>query len=268
MNLKEFDIVTEGIGDGMVTLYHGSEHLFKTLEPTALDFGNAFVKPGWSLFCWKTYEEACSWAVWRAVSWYLTELKDSGKIAEDAKLSKYITWDPGKSRAKMTQSGFDFIKSTMIANPNIKYPYGYVYTLKSKRKYVSIGNDASHKEYTTREPHIKPEHIDKIKINEENIMKHILILPDDEYQRFNSKESWDWMNRGLTSLLLTRDFSYNGMVNMPSLNRIRKDMRDGLLKPGDDLEAYMYKKGVSIAHLSPLKRIKLQMTGLKKGREY
>lgn len=37
---------------------------------------------------------------------------------------------------------------------------------------------------------------------------------------------------------------------------------------GDDLEAYMYKKGVSIAHLSPLKRIKLQMTGLKKGREY
>ena len=268
MNLKEFDIVTESIGDGVITLYHGSEHLFKTLEPTALDFGNAFVKPGWSLFCWKTYEEACSWAVWRAVSWYLSDLQESGKLAADIKTSKYITWDQAKSRAKMTQSGFDFIKSTMIANPNSKYPYGYVYTFKTKRKYVSIGNDASHKEYTTREQHIKPIRIDKIKINEENIMKHILLVSDEEFNYRNSKEDWDWMNRGLTSLFLTRDYTYNSLVNKSAANQIWEDIHNGLLKPGDDLEEYMYKKRISIAHLSPLKRLKLQAVGLRKGREY
>ena len=268
MNLNEFDIVTESVGDGMITLYHGSEHLYNSLEPTALDFGNAFVKPGWSLFCWKTYEEACSWAVWRAVSWYLIELKDCGKIEDSVKLSRYIIWDPNRSMAKMTQSGFDFIKSTMVANPNSKYPYGYVYTFKSKRKYVSIGNDASHKEYTTREQHIKPERVDKIKINEENIMKHVLLLPDDEYQKFNTKEDWDWMNRGLISLLLTRDFTYNVLVNSPSIAKIREDMQSGELKPGMDLERYMYKRNISIAHLSPLKRLKLQAAGLRKGREY
>ena len=268
MNLKEFDVITESIGDSTVTLYHGSEHLYDTLEPTALDFGNAFVKPGWSLFCWTTYEEACSWAVWRAISWYLGDVQNTGKISADIRTSRYIIWDQGKSRAKMTQSGFDFIKATMAANPNASYPYGYVYTLKSKRKYVSIGNDASHKEYTTREQHIKPERIDKIKINEENIMKHVLLMSDDDFQRHNSKEDWDWMNRGLTSLLLTRDFTYNTLVNKPGVRQIREDMWSGFLKPGDDLEEYMYRKGITIAHLSPLKRIKLQAAGLKKGREY
>ena len=57
-------------------------------------------------------------------------------------------------------------------------------------------------------------------------------------------------------------------MNLREFDVVTEGVGDGLLKPGDDLEAYMYKKGVSIAHLSPLKRIKLQMTGLKKGREY
>ena len=143
-----------------------------------------------------------------------------------------------------------------------------MYTFKTNLKYVSIGNDASHKEYTTREKHIKPEQIDKIEINEDNIQKYVLLLSDNDYQQFNTKEEWNWMNRGLISLFLTRDFSYNGMVNMPSLNKIRKDMKNGNLKPGDDLEEYLYKKSISIAHLSPFERLKLQNVGLNKGRQY
>ena len=268
MNLNEFDAITESIGDGMITLYHGATELYKTLEPIALDFGNAFVKPGWSLFCWKTYEEACGWAVWKALFRYLRRLRETGKIAPDAKLSQYIAWDPDKSRIKMTQSGFDFIKTMMSTNPVKSDICGYVYTFKSRRKYVSIGNDASHKEYTTREQHIKPDRIDKIPINEETIQNHALMLSEEDYIKFNTREDWDWFNRGLTSIFLTRDFTYNGMVNMPSINFIRRAMERGTLKPGDDLEKFMYKNGISIAHISPLKRIELQTMGLKKGREY
>lgn len=268
MNINEFSVAQESLIDGKITLYHGATELYKTLEPTALDFGNAFTKPGWSLFCWKTYEEACGWAVWKSLWRYLRGLREAGKIAPDVKLSQYITWDPEKSRIKMTQSGFNFIKSTMSTNPIKNNIYGYVYTFRSDRKYVSIGNDASHKEYTTRESHIKPDRIDKIPINEETIQKHALLLSENDYNKSNTREDWDWFNRGLTSLLLTRDFTYNSIVNSGNIDKIRKDMENGRLKPGDDLNEYMYRRNISIAHLSPIQRIKLQTFGLQKGRPY
>ena len=264
MNLKEFDIVTESIGDGTVTLYHGSANLYKTLEPVALDFGNAFQKPGWSLFCFKKKDIAISWAIMRTLYQLLREMKRRNK--EINQFNDFFIWNGSKCKLIINGGRLYELVEYMEEVPM----KGYVYALKPHISHISFGNDSAHPEYTVRENHIKPTEISTIQLSKSNITKYCDIIDEDQYIKFrdNIKNQWSWMSRGLLSLLITNDWSYNLMENTENVKKIRDDISAGILKPGDDLEKYMTDKGIRLMNISPLKRIKLQMTGLKKGREY
>lgn len=262
MNINDFCKATESLKPTLVTLYHGSEKFFKILEPTGLDFGNAFVKPGWSLFCWKTYEEAYCWAVMRALHNVLREMKRRGAPINSC--TDFCIRDPKTNKILINGGRFDELTEYMKQVSS----YGYVYTFKAHINHVSIGNDSSHQEYTVRENHIKPTKIEKISLSKANIDKYCDIIDESKYNDYTSniKNNWDCMGRGLVSLLLTNDWSYNMFYNNATIKKIRKDMRDGILNPGDDLEKYMYEKNISIAYLSPSQRVKMKVVGLYKGR--
>lgn len=264
MNINEFSVAQESLIDRTITLYHGTAELYKTLEPISLDFGNAFVKPGWSLFCWKTYDEAYCWAMMRALHNVVREMKRRG--APISSCTNFCIRDPKTNKILINGGRFDELTEYMKQVPS----YGYVYTFKAHINHVSFGNDSSHQEYTVRENHIKPTKIEKITLSKANMDKYCVILDESKYNDYTSniKNNWDYMSRGLMSFLLTNDWSYNMFYNSATIKKIRKDMSDGILNPGDDLEKYMYEKNISIAHLSPSQRVKMKVVGLHKGRQY
>ena len=258
MNVNEFDVVIENILDTKVTLYHGSDTLYKTLEPVALDLGNTFQKPGWSLFCFKEKDIAINWAIMRALCQLLREMKR--KNAPIDKFDDFFIWNGSSCKLVINGGNMDKLSQYMTSVPT----KGYVYTVNVKASSISFGNDAGHPEYTVRENHIKPTKIDKIMLTKSNITKYCDILDESQYINFkdNIKSQWNWMSRGLLSLLLTNDWSYNVMYNKENIKRIRSDISNGILKPGDDIEMYLHKNNLTISHISPFQRVKMQATGL------
>ena len=91
MNVNNFCEATESIRFPTVTLYHGSGKKYEMLQPVSLDLGNAFQKPGWSVFCWDNYKAAHSWSIMRGIGLTLATLKQNGIIQ---RTSDYIIWDP------------------------------------------------------------------------------------------------------------------------------------------------------------------------------
>ena len=255
MNLKEFDVATEGIMDGKITLYHGSANLYKTLESVALDFGNALQKPGWSLFCFKEKDIAISWAIMRTLYQLLREMKRRNK--EINQFNDFFIWNGSTCRLVVNGGRFDELITYMEMVPM----KGYVYTVTPHISHVSFGNDSAHPEYTVREDHIKPIKTDIITLSKSNILKYCDVMNENQYINFrdNIKDQWNWMSRGLLSLLITNDWSYNLMENNKDVMQIRNDISTGKLKPGDDIEKYLKTNNLSIVKLSPAKRIMLQL---------
>ncbi len=256
---KGLMVANESIFNSSMILYHGSGELYDVLEPVALDLGNMLQKPGWSLFCFKKKEYATSWALMRALHKLVHEMKRRNTSV--SAYDDYFSWSKNGycviNRGKLGE-----LKKFMRQLST----QGFVYTITVNRENVSFGNDSSHPEYTVRENHIKPSHIQEIKLNMTNIENHCRILNESDYLDFKLQmiNDWDWMSRGLVSLLMVNDWSYNMIVNEPAIRKIRGDISSGILKPGDDIEKYISDNHVSLAQLKPMKRIKYKLMGMDK----
>ena len=258
MNINEFCEAVESFNFPTVTLYHGSNKKYDMLQPVALDLGNTFQKPGWSIFCWDNYKAAYSWSVMRGIGLGLTKLRENNEIS---RVSDYIVWDPKRSLTIVSETKVHEFKE-ILKKYNIDCT-GYVYTFKVPINKISIGNDSGHKEYTTREKNIVPIKIDEVHIDWKNFNKFVNIVPDTYYNKIANtpKEKWKWFNRGLVSLFITNEWTYNVLYNKSTIRKIRSDMRDGSLNPGDDIEKYLSDNNLEIKKLTPLKRIKYQIGG-------
>ena len=69
------EVATESFLGGKIRLYHGSASKFKIIKPTAIDLGNTFSEPGWSIFTFKDYDKAYNWAVYMALEYFISKMK-------------------------------------------------------------------------------------------------------------------------------------------------------------------------------------------------
>ena len=212
-------------------IYHGSTYLIDKFVPMSLDLGNATQEPGWSTFAFADYTLALRFGLMRAIQKVKEYYKDRCKDV-------VCSWSVVDKKPFISSDQYKFMKPLIM---NFKY---YVYTIDSTNLDLGIGNDENFPEVTFRESGIVPESTDVIKIDEPLLKEHLLILPGDmtieEYTSSQEKMMNRAHNRGWYAIMMTKDYN-NGLASA----QLQKAVRDGYLKPGDDISTYMSKRGIA-----------------------
>ena len=254
------DYFSESLGLGKVRLYHGSDEKLKMLKPIGLDLGNTFNKPGWSIFTFKNYDYAATWAAYVSLKKgmrYLYSTDRQFKRDIDKYFDTYmpVAYDTSTNEAVLCQD----IIPALFKSMNGLVKYYYVYTMDVDRKYVSIGNDSTLDEYTVR-TEVIPTKIDKYAICKENISDIFKIVSYEEYNNSLSRNANSFMRRGFLSLFMNRDFEWYG-YHASSNNDIRilyQAITDKKLKPGMDIEEWCYNRGIDLPKISIIDRLSMQ----------
>lgn len=211
-------------------IYHGSTYLIDKFVPMSLDLGNATQEPGWSTFAFADYTLALRFGLMRAIQKVKEYYKDRCKDV-------VCSWSAVDKKPFISSDQYKFMKPLIM---NFKY---YVYTIDSTDLDLGIGNDENFPEITFRESGVVPESTDVIKIDEPLLKEHLLILPGDmtieEYTSSQEKMMNRAHNRGWYAIMMTKDYN-NGLASA----QLQKAVRDGYLKPGDDISTYMSKSGI------------------------
>lgn len=212
-------------------IYHGSTYLIDKFVPMSLDLGNATQEPGWSTFAFADYTLALRFGLMRAIQKVKEYYKDRCKDV-------VCSWSAVDKKPFVSSDQYKFMKPLIM---NFKY---YVYTIDSTDLDLGIGNDENFPEITFRESGVVPESTDVIKIDEPLLKEHLLILPGDmtieEYTSSQEKMMNRAHNRGWYAIMMTKDYN-NGLASA----QLQKAVRDGYLKPGDDISTYMSKSGIA-----------------------
>lgn len=223
------------------TLYHGDVKKFKTLKPVAIDFGNMFQKPGWSIFFFKDKRAAEQWAIHRMLSKILPK-----KFQHDDEI--YFIFDPKRNRVVVDKSMFNDFINALEKHPNNKC---YVYTCHIPRENVGMGNDSQLEEYTCRID-IKKFELEEITLTPENCKRYITFVTDNELQNIVDQNRTNL--RGLIpSMLLINDFAYQWDNNQKLFDKM---FHDNPPKPGDDLDKWMNDNRVNFKKYYPHERMK------------
>lgn len=231
----------------MVTLYHGSENDYPYLLAMGMDFGNLLQKPGWSLFVSPDKSFTYKWALFRAIR---MARKNNNRLEAN------IIWNPKLKTYSITEKTFEAMKD-LFDNGKIE---AYVYTINVPRDIVGIGNDSQHDERTIRTSEkINYQLKERIVVTEEIAREHGHVVTENQFyaeERYYRKKPLVF-NRGVSSLLMTRDYSYQNKENKAALNAIFSALNDGSLRPGDDIEKFLKSKGLKIKSIGLLKRLLL-----------
>lgn len=212
-------------------LYHGSTYLIEEFKPMSLDLGNAQQEPGWSTFAFADYTLALRFGLMRAIQ----KVKDYyGDRCKDV----ICSWNVEDKKPFISAEHYKLMKPLIT---DFKY---YVYTIDATDLDVGIGNDENFPEYTFRESGVVPESTDIIKIDETLLEQNLIVLPINtdtkEYSSTQERSINGKHNRGWYAVMMTKDYN-NGLASA----QLQKAVKDGKLKPGDDISVYMSKKGIS-----------------------
>lgn len=243
-------------------LYHGSNLDLDHLEASAVDFGNTFNKPGWSLFAWADKEKAIYWAVFtffdRLIRGdqfhkeYIEFIKDP---ANDVKWSHLWYWpdDCCFVQDKLAKFFLEKCKENDIDR------YVYIYTIDGTKYQYSIGNDSEHAEYTIRSKdkiHFKKK--EKIEVTEALLNKYHIMATTDTL-RMKSRDmakkhgtARGEFKRGFLSIFMNHDFLYQDRA---LVKRIYRDIKNGVLKPGDDIDAYLKENHLKFDNITLFTRL-------------
>lgn len=206
-----------------IKLYHGSPYKLEVLKPIGLDLGNRLQKPGWSIFMWKTREEALIWALMKKCQ----QLKNVFKEQGVSKFHAYWNYENDKVMMRCTdEKGF---RKYCMDNQVITY----IYTVRENIFNLGIGNDKTHDEYTIRGKEVKPINTEEIIINDEVIDNYITFVDDVKMARINNDVFTGKynMHRGLLALLIDNGVHDNRIKYKEIITKIKKKE----IKPGDDL---------------------------------
>lgn len=208
------------------TLYHGSINKYDILKPLGVDFGNIFQKPGWSLFCWDNYRNAERWAV-LTFSVCSNEINTIIKKYGNEKIEyRFIDDNNG---IIMTKESLNNIDKYILKKKNT---YIYVYEFDYPVYKIGVGNTKHLDEYTIRD-NIKDFKLHKIKVTKELITKYVKIVDKIDYDK---KYDIKYMRYGkISKMIYNREF----IDNMDIYDKLRIDMDNGKLKPGDKLNKYI-----------------------------
>ena len=231
--------------------YHGSDKKIEIFKPYAFDLGNTLQNFGWSTFCFKDYNYTKGFTIMRCIQHYY----DSVLTNENKEYlhENRCTWDFVNEKPITTKEGLNFIKSNMIGTEIFIH-----YIDSSKLKIKGIGNDATHDEYTFRDPNVVPYKIEKIIFSKELLEQCIMIVEDvNKYRDYLVKISNNY-NRGFLSLFITYDYT----LNRDEIEKIIVAINKGTIKIGDNLYDFIKENNVIIKKIPIFKRIKKSILGM------
>lgn len=223
-------------------IYHGSIKKFNIIKPIGYDLGNIFLEPGWSVFCWRNKFYAESWAIFQLLRKIKKEEKGKNRLK--------INWDVREMKSLITSDNKNIIKNH----------YGritYVYSANVPFYKVFPGNDSTQDEYTIREE-IKPYRVEELILNEETLNKYIKITTKEEINKYlNDFENKLYLNkRGILSYLMTKDYTIN--LDTKVVESLEIGLKDGTLKPGENILMFLKNKGIEIKRVSIINRLKIR----------
>ena len=212
-------------------LYHGSTYLIEEFKPMSLDLGNAQQEPGWSTFAFADYTLALRFGLMRSIQ----KVKD---YYRERCIYVVCSWDVENKKPFISAEHYKLMKPLIT---DFKY---YVYTIDATNLDVGIGNDENFPEYTFRESGVVPENTDIIKIDGTLLEQNLIVLPVntdiDEYSSTQERSINGKHNRGWYAVMMTKDYN-NGLASA----QLQKAVKDGKLKPGDDIALYMRENGIA-----------------------
>lgn len=231
---KVSNILTESsvvIPDGK--LYHGSTFHITEFKPMSLDLGNTFNPPGWSTFCFDTFDMARYFGFYRALTKYFWYTKH--EIDENIDVP-YTCVDIPSGKTVISS------KCKLVLDNELNVPIVFfVYTLDASNLNVSFGNDSKFPEYTFRDSGIKPEQTTVIEVTINELNDYVIVVDDVKSYETTMLTSMNTpMFGNQYKALLTHDYS-----NDSAASKLAKAVEDGKLKPGDDVEKYMLDNGIS-----------------------
>lgn len=198
-----------------ITLYHGSVHDIrdKHLTPSGINVGaTKFSTPRWSTYYWDNYDSAVSWAI----TWAIDK---AGLSVMYRPNQKTLVAADGCTKA-------EFYEGLLGLNLDI-----FVYEVRVPISKLEIGSAPSIKEYTiSEEVDIYKKH--KFKLTLDLIMKHV---------EMSDLETMNKMYVKVKDLPSARN-KLLGMIlsnfRDPHRRIIKKDIKSGKVKIGDDLSTY------------------------------
>lgn len=239
---------------GKIRLYHGADSKYKILKPLGLDLGNTFTKPGWSVFAFKTYDEALNWAVYCSLGTTVNALREVDKTfkRETDNLPSHIAEFDARSGIAVVDQA---IIPPLFKALKGRYFKSFVYTLDVDRKYVSIGNDSSINEYTIRSS-VVPTKVDEYDIDETNFAEFYQVVSSYTMDKVLTNNKNAYGNRGFLSIFMNRDFVYHAYQSSnPTASKLYEAIRTKKLKPGDDILEFCEKYGINLAKVSFIDRL-------------
>lgn len=285
MNINDFCIACEGARDKTQIFWHStgyvSDEELKTgiLKPHSLDLGNAFNKPGLSIYMWKTYNEAVTWSVYDMLcqfQYWLSELREMNSLTtgniydeifeKDQMLKDYdnftfeIWWDRNKRKCIIPARDSDELNNAMKYFDKHEISH-IMLMLQTRSKYVSIGQTAALKEYTTRDPETKILDVVKIRIDKKLIKESCEVVPDAYFDDQYAICDASLMNRGLASFFNVNEFEFNRRFNNDNIYKLKQAALRGEVQTEKDVAEYMKKNNIKILKLNPIERVRLAMRG-------
>lgn len=214
-------------------LYHGTTAVIDKFKPMSLDIGNINQKPGWSTFCFADYNLAKRFGLMRLIQSVTSKLDETRTDPKWKNL--HCEWNVGTCRPFVNRQNF---------NPNLfigeKF---YIYTIAAERlKELGVGNDSKLPEYTFRDSDIAPDAVETLEVTRTMLLEDVMIVDDFGYvkvanDRAIADGSWESSCR---RAMLNRDYNEDSVVG-----KLEKAVQSGELKPGDDIEEFMNRKGWS-----------------------
>lgn len=284
MTIFDFESACEGLLNGTKTFWHatvGVPDYIKAgdhMKPVSIDFGNAMQKPGKSIFMWKSEAEAKTWIAGLLLTnfnEYLGEIEEhktinfescykhifpKDKMLLDDDLYVESWWDRVKCKWIIPErSKNSFMKAIEYFD---KHPiYGYELQIETRSKYVSIGQTATLKEYTTRDPESIIKQIKKVRANKSFFMSSCEVVPDKYYDETDAICDASLMNRGILSFLNTNEYDKNSRYS-DTVGDIRSDFYSGKME-NDDVNGYLKKNKIHLLKMYPVERVMRTLRGRK-----
>lgn len=217
-------------------LYHGAIDYYKILQPYGLDFGNAFQKPGFSLFTFVDKEDSIGWAVFQVTK----------KLLEEYGIGKTSGCNWSKE-VVLTRDTYNRLVAILDGIPNQKKTY-YVYTVKVEKDFVlGFGHSTNTKNCVTiRNKNIVPYKTDRYILTKDALDAHSCII---EREEDFTKEELLKMN-GINGRFLTPFMINDPMNNWKVYKQIKQAILSGEITYDDDsLNDYIKKNHIPISRL-------------------
>lgn len=229
-------------------LYHGSLNKYDVLKPWSLDYGNAFQKPGWSIFTYTKKDYCIGWCVFK----WAKAIAKKYEIPYEYNMAVY-----GHGGGMFQETLDELVRKLKELPNNLKV--FYIYTIKVEDEFVlGLGHSSNTPNcITIRGVEVKPYKIEKMIMTEEILREHTTILMPEEIKTVQQMLKIAGTNGRTLTPFMTKD----NMFDWKCGKRIMDAAKQGIISYGDNdgLEKYIKDNHIEFRHPTISDRIHLRV---------